>query len=148
MPKASEIFRNRLAQAIKEKRGLQGELEKSGVTTRQSLYNYAEGKTVPDLDVAEKIANAIGTTLSDLIIGGEGHPIDECFRRALEAIKKARSDEGQYEKPRLAQRGSSEHREKVFAALTTLRDELAYLTPKEQDSFFEALEKMRVQNKS
>lgn len=89
MDKASELFRKSLSEAIKSGRISKKELsEKTGVS-RSHLDRYLDGLTVPKLDHASKIAQAIGTTLAKILQGEKppaGHSPEECLVRALDAL--------------------------------------------------------------
>lgn len=94
MSKASEIFRNKLAEILNSEKISRSELHRRSGVPRPNFDVYLSGKSVPGLDQAEKIANALGYSLGEFLSGTEApaaateHSIRECVRRVSAAALK------------------------------------------------------------
>jgi len=70
-------FSDRLALARKQKKLKQSELGKMIGTSGDIIGKYERGENTPSIDVATKIADALGVTLDYLVKDGEYEQIDK-----------------------------------------------------------------------
>lgn len=85
-------FSDRLAFARKQKKIRQADLGKLVGTSGDIIGKYERGENIPSIDVAAKIADALGVTLDYLIKDGEYDHVDEEILKRLREIQKL-SDE-------------------------------------------------------
>ena len=81
-------FSDRLAIARKQKKIRQADLGKMVGTSGDIIGKYERGENVPSIDVASKIADALGVTLDYLVKDGEYEQIDKDTLRRLKEIQK------------------------------------------------------------
>jgi transcriptional regulator with XRE-family HTH domain len=62
------------------------EIAKRTGLSHSIIYAFKDGKNVPGLDSAEKIANALGYSLGEFISdpNAKEHDVNECFKRVCE----------------------------------------------------------------
>ncbi len=89
MGKASETFRQRLSEAVAE-RGGKSALSRNAGFARLSIDRWIAGETVPTLDDAEALANAVGLDFPEMI-GKE--PLPRAWREIIGRV--GRIDESQ-----------------------------------------------------
>ncbi|MCX2765175.1 helix-turn-helix transcriptional regulator, partial [Aquimarina muelleri] len=70
-------FSDRLAFARKQKKIKQSDLGKMVGTSGDIIGKYERGENTPSIDVATKIADALGVTLDYLVKDGEYEQIDK-----------------------------------------------------------------------
>jgi transcriptional regulator with XRE-family HTH domain len=80
-------FSERLAFARKQKKIKQADLGKMVGTSGDIIGKYERGENTPSIDVATKIANALGVTLDYLVKDGEYKQIDEETLKRLQDIQ-------------------------------------------------------------
>jgi transcriptional regulator with XRE-family HTH domain len=85
-------FADRLAFARKQKKIKQSDLGKTIGTSGDIIGKYERGENVPSIDVATKIADALGVTLDYLVKDGEYEQIDNDTLKKLKAIQELDSD--------------------------------------------------------
>lgn len=85
-------FADRLAFARKQKKMKQSDLGKMVGTSGDIIGKYERGENVPSIDVATKIADALGVTLDYLVKDGEYEQIDNDTLKKLKAIQELDSD--------------------------------------------------------
>ena len=85
-------FADRLSIARKQKKVRQADLGKMVGTSGDIIGKYERGENTPSIDVAAKIADALGVTLDYLIKDGEYEQIDESTLKRLKEVQKL-SDE-------------------------------------------------------
>lgn len=66
---ATKQFRDRLRDAMERKKISQRDLAKIASTSYAGLNRILQGKQVPTLDVADRLADAVGVSLSTLTEG-------------------------------------------------------------------------------
>jgi transcriptional regulator with XRE-family HTH domain len=76
----------------KQKGWSQTELAKKIDCSRATLINYEGNKNIPSIDVAAKIAKALGVTLDYLVKDGEYEQIDKETLKRLKEIQKLSSE--------------------------------------------------------
>jgi transcriptional regulator with XRE-family HTH domain len=81
-------FSDRLALARKRKKIRQADLGKKVGTSGDIIGKYERGENVPSIDVASKIADALGVTLDYLVKDSEYEQIDESTLTRLKEIQK------------------------------------------------------------
>lgn len=81
-------FADRLSFARKQKKIRQADLGKMVGTSGDIIGKYERGENIPSIDVAAKIANALGVTLDYLIKDGEYEQIDEDTLKRLKEVQK------------------------------------------------------------
>jgi len=85
-------FSDRLAFARKQKKVKQSDLGKTVGTSGDIIGKYERGENVPSIEVAAKIADALGVTLDYLVKDGEYAQIDNETLKKLKAIQELDSD--------------------------------------------------------
>jgi len=80
-------FSDRLAFARKQKKIKQADLGKMVGTSGDIIGKYERGENTPSIDVATKIANALGVTLDYLVKDGEYEQIDKETLKRLKDIQ-------------------------------------------------------------
>ena len=85
-------FSERLAFARKQKKIKQADLGKMVGTSGDIIGKYERGENTPSIEVAAKIANALGVTLDYLVKDGEYEQIDKDTLKRLRDIQQL-SDE-------------------------------------------------------
>lgn len=85
-------FADRLAFARKQKKIKQSDLGKTIGTSGDIIGKYERGENVPSIDVATKIADALGVTLDYLVKDGQYEQIDNDTLKKLKAIQELDSD--------------------------------------------------------
>ena len=85
-------FADRLAFARKQKKIKQSDLGKTIGTSGDIIGKYERGENVPSIDVATKIADALGVTLDYLVKDGQYEQIDNDTLKNLKAIQELDSD--------------------------------------------------------
>jgi transcriptional regulator with XRE-family HTH domain len=85
-------FADRLAFARKQKKIKQSDLGKTIGTSGDIIGKYERGENVPSIDVATKIADALGVTLDYLVKDGQYEQIDNDTLNKLKAIQELDSD--------------------------------------------------------
>ncbi|WP_312993143.1 helix-turn-helix domain-containing protein [Chryseobacterium flavum] len=85
-------FSDRLAFARKQKKIKQSDLGKTIRTSGDIIGKYERGENVPSIDVATKIADALGVTLDYLVKDGQYEQIDNDTLKKLKAIQELDSD--------------------------------------------------------
>ena len=88
MSKASSRFSQALNFIIKNGEITKSDLHRKTGIGRPIIDGYLAGDHVPGLDQAEKIAQACGRTLSELLGETRDHGLLECLRRVTEAASK------------------------------------------------------------
>jgi len=88
--KAVTIFVKRLRAQVSAGTIAKSTLHKITGISRPSIDGFLNGKFTPSLDNAEKIANALGYTLSQFIEDKPSsvHTLDDCYKAIGKAIKK------------------------------------------------------------
>ncbi|MEQ9405827.1 MAG: helix-turn-helix transcriptional regulator [Cyclobacteriaceae bacterium] len=81
-------FADRLSFARKQKKVRQADLGKMVGTSGDIIGKYERGENTPSIDVAAKIADALGVTLDYLIKDGEYEQIDEDTLQRLKEVQK------------------------------------------------------------
>jgi len=81
-------FADRLSFARKQKKIRQADLGKMAGTSGDIIGKYERGENTPSIEVAAKIADALGVTLDYLIKDGEYEQIDEETLRRLREVQK------------------------------------------------------------
>lgn len=88
---SADIFRLKLASILQSKVITIAKLSKKARVARETIYASAKGRYSPKMPISERIANALGFTLSEFIRlpheMGE-HDVEECMRRVQEEWKK------------------------------------------------------------
>ena len=85
-------FADRLAFARKQKKIKQSDLGKTIGTSGDIIGKYERGENIPSIDVATKIADALGVTLDYLLKDGQYEQIDNDTLNKLKAIQELDSD--------------------------------------------------------
>lgn len=86
-------FADRLAFARKQKKIKQSDLGKTIGTSGDIIGKYERGENIPSIDVATKIADALGVTLDYLVKDGQYEQIDnDDTLKKLKAIQELDSD--------------------------------------------------------
>lgn len=85
-------FADRLAFARKQKKIKQSDLGKTIGTSGDIIGKYERGENVPSIDVATKIADALGVTLDYLVKDGQYEQIDNDTLKKLIAIQELDND--------------------------------------------------------
>ncbi|MCZ4222512.1 helix-turn-helix domain-containing protein [Pedobacter rhodius] len=85
-------FSDRLTFARKQKKIKQSDLGKVVGTSGDIIGKYERGENVPSIEVAAKIADALGVTLDYLVKDGEYAQIDNDTLKKLKAIQELDSD--------------------------------------------------------
>lgn len=85
-------FADSLAFARKQKKIKQSDLGKTIGTSGDIIGKYERGENVPSIDVATKIADALGVTLDYLVKDGQYEQIDNDTLKKLKAIQELDSD--------------------------------------------------------
>jgi transcriptional regulator with XRE-family HTH domain len=80
-------FGDRLAFARKQKKMTQGELGKKVGTSGDIIGKYERGENIPSIDVAAKMAEALGVTLDYLVKDGEYEQIDNEMLKLLKEVQ-------------------------------------------------------------
>lgn len=80
-------FGDRLAFARKQRKMTQGDLGGKVGTSGDIIGKYERGENVPSIDVAAKMADALGVTLDYLVKDGEYEHIDNETLGKLRAIQ-------------------------------------------------------------
>ncbi|GGX30892.1 helix-turn-helix domain-containing protein [Aquimarina muelleri] len=80
-------FSERLAFARKQKKIKQADLGKMVGTSGDIIGKYERGENTPSIDVATKIADALGVTLDYLVKDGEYEQIDKETLKRLQDIQ-------------------------------------------------------------
>ncbi|GGX35369.1 helix-turn-helix domain-containing protein [Aquimarina muelleri] len=80
-------FSDRLAFARKQKKIKQSDLGKMVGTSGDIIGKYERGENTPSIDVATKIADALGVTLDYLVKDGEYEQIDKETLKRLQDIQ-------------------------------------------------------------
>ena len=87
------IFSERLAYARKQKKMKQADLGKLVGTSGDIIGKYERGENTPSIEVAAKIADALGVTVDYLVKEGEYQNIDnETLKRMKELEKLSPED--------------------------------------------------------
>lgn len=81
-------FADRLSFARKQKKIRQADLGKMVGTSGDIIGKYERGENTPSIEVAAKIADALGVTLDYLIKDGEYEQIDEDTLKRLKEVQK------------------------------------------------------------
>lgn len=81
-------FSDRLAFARKQKKIRQADLGKLVGTSGDIIGKYERGENTPSIDVAAKIADALGVTLDYLVKDGEYQNIDNDALKRLQQLEK------------------------------------------------------------
>lgn len=81
-------FGERLAYARKQKKIRQSDLGKTIGTSGDIIGKYERGENIPSIDVASKIADALGVTLDYLVKDGEYEQIDNETLKRLKEVQK------------------------------------------------------------
>lgn len=81
-------FSERLAYARKQKKMKQADLGKLVGTSGDIIGKYERGENIPSIEVAAKIADALGVTLDYLVKDGEYEQIDNITLKRLKDIEK------------------------------------------------------------
>ncbi len=85
-------FGDRLAFARKQKKMTQGELGGKVGTSGDIIGKYERGENMPSIDVAAKMADALGVTLDYLVKDGEYEHIDNETLKRLKEVQGLDSD--------------------------------------------------------
>ena len=80
-------FSDRLAIARKQKKVKQADLGKMVGTSGDIIGKYERGENTPSIEVAAKIADALGVTLDYLVKDGEYEQIDKETLKRLKEIQ-------------------------------------------------------------
>lgn len=80
-------FGDRLTFARKQKKMTQGELGGKVGTSGDIIGKYERGENVPSIDVAAKMADALGVTLDYLVKDGEYEHIDNETLKRLKEVQ-------------------------------------------------------------
>ncbi len=81
-------FSDRLTYARKQKKIKQAELGKLVGTSGDIIGKYERGENIPSIEVASRIADALGVTLDYLVKDGEYEHIDNTTLKRLKDIEK------------------------------------------------------------
>ena len=81
-------FADRLSFARKQKKIRQADLGKLIGTSGDIIGKYERGENTPSIDVAAKIADALGVTLDYLVKDGEYEQVDKETLKRLKEIQK------------------------------------------------------------
>ena len=81
-------FAERLAYARKQKKIKQADLGKLVGTSGDIIGKYERGENIPSIEVAAKIADALGVTLDYLVKEGEYEQIDKTTLKRLKDIER------------------------------------------------------------
>jgi transcriptional regulator with XRE-family HTH domain len=81
-------FAERLAYARKQKKIKQADLGKMVGTSGDIIGKYERGENTPSIEVAAKIADALGVTLDYLVKEGEYEQIDKTTLKRLKDIER------------------------------------------------------------
>lgn len=92
MGKPSETFRNYLSEAIKSGKIKKSPLSQKTSITRPQLDRYISGESVPDLDAAQAIADALGVPLIEMLGTPPAHSAMDCLIRVRELFQTIDSD--------------------------------------------------------
>jgi transcriptional regulator with XRE-family HTH domain len=80
-------FANRLSFARKEKKIRQSDLGKMVGTSGDIVGKYERGENIPSIEIAAKIADALGVTLDYLVKDGDYEQIDRDTLNRLKEIQ-------------------------------------------------------------
>ena len=80
-------FSDRLTYARKQKKIKQADLGKLVGTSGDIIGKYERGENIPSIDVASKIADALGVTIDYLVKDGEYEQIDKETLNRLKEIQ-------------------------------------------------------------
>ena len=89
-------FADRLSFARKQKKIRQADLGKMVGTSGDIIGKYERGENTPSIEVAAKIADALGVTLDYLIKDGEYEQIDEDTLKRLKEVQKLSSEDKEH----------------------------------------------------
>jgi transcriptional regulator with XRE-family HTH domain len=137
MSKVLEIFSRNLKK-YRESEGLtQDELAKKIGATPQTIWALENGKSWVSSKTLESLSRELRVEDSAFFWfpSSKPEPIEECYRRIGEAIKKVESV-SDLDKP---SQNREEKANRLKQALRILREEIASLSPAEQDKFLEGL---------
>lgn len=81
-------FADRLSFARKQKKIRQADLGKMVGTSGDIIGKYERGENTPSIEVASKIADALGVTLDYLVKDGEYEQVDKETLKRLKEIQK------------------------------------------------------------
>lgn len=81
-------FADKLSLARKQKKIRQADLGKLVGTSGDIIGKYERGENTPSIEVATKIANALGVTLDYLVKDGEYEEVDKETLKRLKDIQK------------------------------------------------------------
>lgn len=81
-------FADRLSFARKQKKIRQADLGKMVGTSGDIIGKYERGENIPSIEVASKIADALGVTLDYLVKDGEYEQVDKETLKRLKEIQK------------------------------------------------------------
>lgn len=152
-PEILSVFADRVLERLKKLGWSVSDLARKMGVPHQAIQRYLGPKkrSTPGLETAEKIAKGLGISLYELLAPTTGdHEIEECYRRIGEALKGAKVDGGiqKPERPYLDRLSSlGKNRTQLLEALRIVREEIASLSPAEQDSFVEVIQNWKTQSK-
>ena len=86
-------FSDRLAFARKQKKIRQADLGKMVGTSGDIIGKYERGENTPSIEVATKIADALGVTLDYLVKDGEYEEVDKETLKRLKDIQKLSTEQ-------------------------------------------------------
>ncbi|MEN9442753.1 MAG: hypothetical protein RLZ33_2830 [Bacteroidota bacterium] len=89
-------FVDRLSFARKQKKIRQADLGKMVGTSGDIIGKYERGENTPSIDVAAKIAEALGVTLDYLVKDGEYEQVDNETLKRLRDIQKLKESDKQH----------------------------------------------------
>jgi transcriptional regulator with XRE-family HTH domain len=89
-------FADRLSFARKQKKIKQADLGKMVGTSGDIIGKYERGENTPSIDVATKIADALGVTLDYLVKDGEYEQVDNETLKRLRDIQKLKESDKQH----------------------------------------------------
>lgn len=89
-------FVDRLSFARKQKKIKQADLGKMVGTSGDIIGKYERGENTPSIDVATKIADALGVTLDYLVKDGEYEQVDNETLKRLRDIQKLKESDKQH----------------------------------------------------
>ncbi len=89
-------FADRLSFARKQKKIKQADLGKMVGTSGDIIGKYERGENTPSIDVATKIADALGVTLDYLVKDGEYEQVDNETLKRLRDIQKLKETDKQH----------------------------------------------------
>ena len=93
MAKVDRMFAERLKKVLSDKKVSVRVLAKKARIHHSMIYAFRDGKHAPSLASAQRIAEALGYSLSEFIEdpkANEGHSVEECWRRVSAEWKRCK----------------------------------------------------------